>query len=230
MKKNYFFILFFLIIANSCDLIRIPSSLKKDFTICYSGKNTGLDTLINIHGYFRTTEERDRFGENHNTLHIVDTVYSYFMFFSDGVYLGLFSSRSKDLADFFDDVNECIKRKGRNCNFFRWYFWGYYTISGDTIIAQSINHVRSLNQLYSGVETKFIILDKNTLYIVERRRIGNNQSNRIALGYSKEKEDEQFYRVFGRQRVSSDTAKFVWLDEIPPSNCWLKKRRLFFCQ
>ena len=209
--------------------MRIPSVLKKDFTICYSGNNSRLDTKINLHGYYRTYEELDRFGENNNTLHKIDTFYSNFMFFPDGVYLGLFSSRSKNLTEFFNEVNECINSKGDNCNFFRYHYWGYYSVKGDTIIAQCINHVRSLNQFYSGEEFKYKIIDKNTLCLITRRRLGRNGSSQNASLSNEALADDKFYQAFGRKRITSETAEFIWLDVVPSSDCWLKKRRFRFC-
>jgi hypothetical protein len=228
-KCFYHLVFIFLILLSSCDLLRIPAALKKDFTICYSGENTGLDTIINLHGYYRTLEERDRFGENHNTLHIIDTFYSNFMFFPDGVHLGLFSSRSKDLTPFFNEANECINSKGDNCSFFSYHYWGYNCVKGDTIIAQHINHVRSLNQFYSGEEIKYKIIDKNTLYIISWRRLGLDESNQDATSFNMAIEDDKFFQAFGRERTTSATAEFIWLDVVPSSECWLKKRRFNFC-
>lgn len=85
----------------SCNSLWVPSSIKQNFTNCYSGEYTGLDTLINIQGYYKTFFEMDRYGYNAEYIHKIDSNYTYFLFFNDGIYLGLFSTRGEDYIDLF---------------------------------------------------------------------------------------------------------------------------------
>jgi hypothetical protein len=45
----------------------------------------------------------------------------------------------------------------------------------------------------------------------------------------KEQKERDFESFFGRKRAVSNTATFIPLKEIPPSDCWLKKKRWFWC-
>jgi len=57
----------------------IPKSIKKAFTYChYNGKYTGIDTLINIDGYYEEMSinkwPRTKISQNRLGYYIIDTV------------------------------------------------------------------------------------------------------------------------------------------------------------
>jgi hypothetical protein len=114
MKKiiTYIFFCCTIFVLVSCGT-PIKSLLKGNFTNYFDGKYTGLDTLLNTNGCYRTINT----NEDGNRL---------FIFYNDGTYGSriLFDFRKLiiNLDEKFDDVGA----------------WGHYYISGDTIKAQNI--------------------------------------------------------------------------------------------
>lgn len=214
----------------SCKSLCVSSYIKNNFTNCYDEKNTGLDTLININGYYTIMDGKDRYGYNAIYVHKIDTFYTCFMFFPKGLYLGLFSSGEKDLTSFFNEVNKCVEKKGTNCGFYKYYFWGKYQIEADTIITQSINRANSLNEFYNPWERKFQIINKNSLKLIASKPLHKTAPISLSTQIRQQEEEMRFEKIFGRKRIDSDTAFFVPLEEIPLSDyCWLKERRWFWC-
>lgn len=133
------------------------------------------------------------------------------------------------LIFFFKEVIECIEKEGTKCSFYRSYYWGIYEIISDTIITQSINHVRSLNQYYAGAEKKYLILDKNTIRLIESIPLNRTRQYSAYELSRRAMEEIEFEKVFERKRVDSDTARYVPLEKIPPSDCWLKRKQWLWC-
>ena len=65
----------------------VPKRHQNSFTFCYQDKDTGIDSLLNINGYFRLKETtRATYGLD-SSISIEDTSYYYIMFFRDGIFL-----------------------------------------------------------------------------------------------------------------------------------------------
>lgn len=90
----------------------------KDFTYLYTAEYTGLDTLINIDGYYVAQRECD------------STFFSVFMFYPDGLFTIATTSNVSDLQD-------CFERGGKS-NLCQYPSWGTYRIDGNTIKTQTI--------------------------------------------------------------------------------------------
>ena len=58
----------------SCTPYMVPHRIKREF-YCYNGQPTGIDSLININGYFTTREGID------------DTAFVNYIFFNDGIFI-----------------------------------------------------------------------------------------------------------------------------------------------
>jgi hypothetical protein len=77
MKSSFSFIVISLAISlifSSCGFIA-PREMKRNFKYCYDGKNTGIDSLINIHGYYSMGQLCDRYGINSEKEHVIDTFF-----------------------------------------------------------------------------------------------------------------------------------------------------------
>lgn len=127
--------------------------MKKHFENRLEGKNTGLDSLIRIDGYYSM-----------KNLDSKDTTYRFnFIFFNDGTYAAQFHPYALP---------------HKNCEYYDWdgypvfgpYAfrvgeWGVYQISHDTIKSQ----ILMLGACYvssSGYDRRFKIIDKQTLKYV----------------------------------------------------------------
>lgn len=113
MRNFYFTICILIIGLSACVTIK-----PKDFTYPYTKEYTGLDTLININGYYVTQRECD------------STFFSAFMFYPDGLFTIATASNISDLTDCFEN--------GGKSNFCQYPSWGTYRVTGDTIKTQTI--------------------------------------------------------------------------------------------
>jgi hypothetical protein len=132
-----------ILVCSSCGYYIVPEHIKQNFTYCYDGMDTGIDTLINIEGYFVQD-------------HIIR------IFYKDGIYvIGGFRT--------IDDFNEFIKKIESNrkamSNFHKWYTWGRYIICGDTIKLQAVERpvFGSTSSIWYSVKGKYKVLDRNTI-------------------------------------------------------------------
>ncbi len=90
----------------------------KDFAYPYTAQYTGLDTLINIDGYYVTQRECD------------STFFSVFMFYPDGLFTIATASNISGLGD-------CFANGGKS-NICQYPSWGTYRIEGNTIKTQTM--------------------------------------------------------------------------------------------
>ena len=159
--------------------LSIPKSLKNSFTYCYDGKYTGIDTLINIDGYYKEmflNRKSPTIGGflKDTSLYYIDTTYHYFMFYNNGLYVYNirdiyydYSSRKwvkKDVSSFLKDFSKNSEAIGAKS--FYGNSWGNYIISGDTIKVQRISKAMSLNDNWQMQETWYKIIDKNTILCI----------------------------------------------------------------
>ena len=131
-----------LIFATSC----VDLYIRENFTYLFDGKNTGIDTLLHVDGYFINLDAK-----------CSDYSDSKFMFYRDGTFTNcMFVNKFK---------NDNVKEETVSMIF----GWGRYIIEGDTIKAQT---VISPNGHYFGtiyfyklyvIEQWFKIINKDTL-------------------------------------------------------------------
>ncbi|MBN2728560.1 MAG: hypothetical protein JXR53_04985 [Bacteroidales bacterium] len=201
-RKNIISLFIIATVIWSCDIIRVPAYVKREFNNYYSATNKEYDTVINTQGYYRYVSD--------NRV----PYYTFIMFFPDGTFLGLFSSKNNLENDFFEHLlNNDNERNIKP--FLKHYYWGYYFIHEDTIEAISINHVISFNQYYDGISKDvFLINNERDLFLIAEKS-KNGKQNRF---------------VSTNKNNISYPAKltFISLSKLPPSDCWLKKKRWFW--
>lgn len=115
--KHLLAIIFFLsLFFYSCITIK-----PNDFTYLYNGQESGIETLIDINGYYITQRECD------------STFFSVFMFYPDGLFT---IATGSDLSE----VIRCFNSQTNNKNICKYPSWGTYKIAGDTIKTQTIRN------------------------------------------------------------------------------------------
>ncbi|MDU1891470.1 MAG: hypothetical protein E6767_12350 [Dysgonomonas sp.] len=144
MKKLFiYFLSFACLFCISC-----LSKKPQGFTYQYTGNYTGLDTLINIDGYYKVP---------YNSC-IDDKSHIYLMLYPDGL-LNTVAYTASDETELID----CFKYGGKNCAFVQ---WGTYWIRDDTLKIQKIMNTGLVAQ---GNVTYFynfqILPTKELLYI-----------------------------------------------------------------
>lgn len=149
MKKTYIIIAIAGILS-SCTIV--SKFIKpKSFTYLYDGKYTGIDTMINIKGYY----VNDSFDCP------IGIVTSKVMFYEDGIFC----------ATTADDIKNYLSSDGK----YRVENWGSYYLVGDTIKGQTINK-GPIDDIARTTTWEFKINSKNKITILKRERDDHLQS------------------------------------------------------
>ncbi|PXV62117.1 hypothetical protein CLV62_12272 [Dysgonomonas alginatilytica] len=154
MRKFYFAIFILIIGLSGCVTVK-----PKDFTYLYTAGYTGLDTLINIDGYYVAQRECD------------STFSSVFMFYPDGLFTIATTSDVSNLKDCFEN--------GGKSNLCQYPSWGTYRIEGNTIKTQTI---RQEGMGISTIFRDYEIGDAQTLINISDYVVPQNTN----LGYMKD--------------------------------------------
>lgn len=211
-RTKYFF--FILILLTSCiQSFIVPTKIKKRFTFCYDGKPTGLESKININGFYEMTDiwwNESGYGKTYNPRW--DTTQIDILFFNDGICaLGFgWHSYNQTGKQYLDSLAKTPNHLEINAS-----QKGVYRVFGDTIKVQVINDVRWAAPTWMAHEVWYKIVDRNTL-----KRLGSK-----AL-HNEKVEDMEIERT---SDINTDLAHFIPVDSLPSSDIWLKKEKWFLC-
>ena len=199
MKKAVFILIVFSGFAVSCS--SVSRSVKNAFTYCYEGRYTGIDTLINIEGYY--------------SLHPI------LIFYDNGLVVSPIYRDAEQLLrngfSFLQEETKNPKTINSKYSIFNFIECGSYIICGDTIKVQLIHKSSSINDSWSGYENWYKIIDRNTLLYIGRYILTTNQ---------KEKEFKEKYYPF----KGGSTSDFVPVQALPqPNYFWILKEKWFWC-
>ncbi|MDL2323158.1 hypothetical protein LJC52_04135 [Bacteroidales bacterium OttesenSCG-928-A17] len=206
----------------------IPKKIRNAFAFCYNNTYTGLDTLINIDGYFKeisTVKRSPTVGGflRDTTDYYIQTSYHCFLFYDNGLYV----YNIRDTNDKREEYNVSLyleeileNDKTEDAKVFYDNHWGSYIVSGDTIKVQRLHKSRSFNDFWSGSEIWYKIIDKNTIQFI----------NSIALT-TDEKEKERVRNDYLPSYLkSTGLSVFAPLVEKPSyENSWILKEKWFWC-
>ncbi len=95
--KKLNLLLLIVVICSSCGCNIVPQYIKQDFNYCYDGIDTGIDSLINIEGYYVLSDEND--------------FPSRLMFYRDGIYVDGFILSNPLQLQFEKMINKPNKLK-----------------------------------------------------------------------------------------------------------------------
>jgi hypothetical protein len=204
-----------LICFYSCAYWPVPQSYRLAMD-CYDSTYTGIDTLIEIHGYYRDMKVYDHTGwskkvEGQWVECGLDTFYLDFLFFKDGLWIYNFGGYGLPHADFLTMMAD----SGYTFALHRGFQQGIYKIFGDTIITQTIaDHG---GRVFGGLETKWKIIDKNTLLRVHSKQMVVAHIDRNNEAYQPKYIHDAY------------PAKFHYVEKMPVSSSWLKNEDWFWC-
>ena len=211
----------------------IPKSIKKAFTYChYNGKYTGIDTLINIDGYYEEMSinkwPRTKISQNRLGYYIIDTVGYYvdtthqrFMFYDNGLiaygltdgYYGGREHARKSISSFLKDFSE--NSEASRASYFYGNRWGSYIICGDTIKVQRFYKGMSLNDCWLAWESWYKVIDQNTI----------ERINFFSLPKKNEPSRPQY-----SERIGGHLPTFIPIPVKPTSDkSWILKEKWFWC-
>ncbi|MDR1793745.1 MAG: hypothetical protein LBR36_09990 [Bacteroidales bacterium] len=184
MKKIiYIFILFFGF--HSCHTTwEIDKNTKQQFTYRYDGKYSGLDTIINIKGYYQQTilyKRSKKAGDflKDTSVYEIDTIFYFLIFYDNGlcrINFDDFARQYNDNMDFIQLQTHWYPRniplffqkikKDLNAPYSLSFYndrWGVYRIFGDTIKIQALHERISLNDGWYIIKQQYKIIDMNTI-------------------------------------------------------------------
>ena len=199
MKKTILIIIAYACLASSCGA---PRRIKNAFTYCYTDTYTGIDTLINIDGYY--------------------SAHPSMIFYDNGLVVGPFGFgynmeqfRNNDTL-FLKEIAENPEAKYSK-TFYDFINCGSYVICGDTIKVQLIHKSYSMNDDWVGREFWYKIIDRDSLHFLDYFLITTNK---------KEKEFVKKYYPF----KGGLTKDFVSVPAKPPLDYyWILKEKWFWC-
>jgi|GEM_PF-1476635 len=213
MKKIVCFLLVMTSLT-SCVYFSVPSKLEKEFNFCYTNRYTGLDTLLNIEGYY-TVGIISNNSYHSGSIIETDTIYLSLLFYPDGMFVRNFDNYDTNISNYLSNV---VKYPGEGIfqSFHNWCSWGCYSIHGDTVKVMFMNHPSSPSPTWYVYENWFLIVDKNTIQRINTRRVYPTVNT-------------EFYNSLTKDQAIIP-ASFIAVDTIPNSNCWLKKEEWFWCK
>ena len=215
-------ILFF----TSCQYAVMPHRIQKELTYCYTNNNTGIDSLLNIKGYYSFNQDYSRVrGDSANSkkyrlgfVTCYKNICTNILFFKDGIIALGFFDYEQQIPEY---INEIYKRtlQGKKSQFYNYEFWGKYIIEDGIIKAQLTNRPSPLSATWMPFEIWFKIDDNTTIQLMASRYLHYTKSyqNKSNMDLVILKEDDYL------------PANFTPLEIELPSNTWLKNKKWFWC-
>lgn len=222
MRKTAY--LFFLLpLFVSCAHSPVPKYIKKQqFSYCYDEKNTGIDSLINIEGYYteKIIGKNDLFSKVYHSNREATMDFMNFMFYKNGICVFGFHNYGDSISSLFKEMRK-VKEKHYYYKGPTNLYWGVYRIYRDTIKLQVINRPSLMSPTWMAFEEWYKIIDKNTLQLVVHRRLDIDIENQG-------KDFQHPLEIVDTTKVLP--AKFESLEVIPYSEYnWLLKKKWFWC-
>jgi len=203
-----------MLVFHACWLGRNVTKAYKDaFIGCYAEKYTGMDTLINISGFYKEisiynrphSDYYDKHPNEYRVFYEIDTVQELIIFFDDGIFVRGFTN--------YEFLNSILTCPANQKYFEKSFNWGIYKINQDTLSMFCINYTtfgapeRQINKY------TYLIHNKETLKCLDHEWYSRN-------GCKME---------VGQDTIFDFPAQFEALKSLPNSDCWLKKNRWFWC-
>lgn len=199
----------------SCAYFSTPLRIRNGLKYCYNNEYNGIDTLLNIHGYYKCGIIIHEINSKGKYVPLQDTAFNRLMFFSDGTFVKNINSNGfNSIEEYFKEVNINPKDE-KSLAFFKWFYWGKYIICSDTLKIQYLNHPYTPSPTWVAYEDWFKIIDKNMIKWITSKKL----FPKSGIDY--------YDKIIERRTFLP--AKFIPLDIIPSSYCWLKEEKWFWC-
>lgn len=196
--------------------LMIPNDLKSSIKYCYNGELTGLDSIINIHGYYSMTFPFDKW-EIKEERYIKDTGTVNFIFYPNGLFLYQVHNYGEKMCDYLNRI-AYGKNQKETKNFYRYFWWGNYLVAQDTIKTYNYNPPGTMS--WAGSEIWYLINGDKTLSVIYASPIRPET-----------KEETEMYRDKRKENMMKmSKAKFHYIDSLPnPDYSWIVSAKWFKC-
>jgi len=215
--KSLFLLTFVLISISCAGLVDYPVPIRfKSSLNCYDSVYTGIDTLINIQGYYSSAYFRDNKGVygyvngKYQELN-PDTVFNNIIFFADGIFVDDISFRGLT-------VEQGLRKMSKEDKTFRYraYYHGTYEVKKDTIIVQYISP--GYGNVWFAREEGYKIIHNSKIQLCYTKH----------LALQKYEMKQELYQ--SKYYDNAPYSNFIYVDSIPKSDSWLKKEEWFWCK
>jgi len=221
--KNNSIIIFSILFVISCKYVyyTAPKEIKKGFIYKYDGKETHLDSLINIHGFYIGNSYYIGDMPWHDTVYLRGDM----IFFKDGIYTAdilsgvYYLHQYKNISEYFSVIYRDDSLKIPN-NFYERRIWGRYLLFDDTIKVQYVIRpkLQSSSTMWYAMELWYKIIDKDRILLIFEKPIGISKIEKLYY-YERKRNSKPIKRL-------PDT--FVSTEVLPSSNGWIKKEKWFW--
>ena len=222
-KMKRFGVIFFLsvfLISCKCFYYTTPIRIQQAFIYKYDGKETGIDSLININGYYKANgyvnEKNDTIYHGGNMMFFKDGMFTQDMFSRN--YYSKDISYLKDVPRFFQAVHQ-DDSLGISNPFYERPIWGRYLIFGDTIKLQYVIRpiLYSSDPSWYAMEMWYKVIDKNMIQEIFTKPIGISNMEKM-----------NYYEARKREHIILLPCTFVSTEILPSSNGWIKQKKWFW--
>ena len=196
--KKILIILLLSLISQSCS--SVPREIKRKFGLCYTGKDTDIESYIDINGYYTSS------GQS-GTIFFKDGI------FANYVYLNPEIHASDTCVNFVRVTNRSDNNKPRIDA--PGLHKGMYWIEGDTIKVRYLSHIGIIISGISFDEVWYKIIDRQTLEAIYYKSLLD-----INASY------EEWRPKPNKERI---LYRFHCTDSVSTSDNWLKKEKWFWC-
>lgn len=166
MKKFVVSLLCCLLLCSCISQLLHPYMFPLKEQEMYDGKNTGLSSKLNIDGYYVMEDYIDSIDGDRRSLGTNTNL----LFFEDGTFI-----RFRFEEEFLDTLQNMANIQLLP-NIMTWHNkpWvdvqGYYLLKNDTIVTKGFTYEQFVWEMERGV---YLIVDKNTIKLIEKERIYN---------------------------------------------------------
>lgn len=195
----------------------MPKNLKSSIKYCYNGTLSGLESKINIHGYYSMTFPFDKWDIKAEK-YVIDTSVVNFIFFSNGLFVYNIHNYNEDLSDYLGRIAINPDSKETK-DFYRHYWWGNYVVEHDTI--KTFSYDPPGTTAWGARELWFVINENNTL----------TESYAAPLEKETVVEKASVYEIREKNRMNLSSASFHYVDTLPnPNYSWIVSAKWFRCK
>ena len=208
------FLLFSLFFSfNSC--ASLPKYMRNAFTYCHNEKDTGIESLINIDGYYIIFYPGTGFWKGSDS----------YMFYKNGLFTmnlpGEYDSVKKQYDISLGLQETAENPNGEKAKRFYNKIWGSYIVCGDIIKIQYVDKPFPLSSTYGGEEW-FKVIDRNTLISINSMPLSTDKSDW-------QNYEHEYYKSI-RDEKRKYRAVFMPVPVKPnPDEAWILKEKWFWC-
>ncbi len=225
---KFLLLLIYISFFYSINYAALPKRIRNAFVYCHHNKETGIDSLINMNGYYRIScidtaivSNRKLFDSGAECISM--TSCNPFMFYPNGLFKMNLPVKYDSIYNQFDislGLQEIVENiKGNENKWFYYGLWGSYILCNDTIKIQYIDKPWPLSSTY-GREEWFKIINRDSLIHINSMPLSTDKSDW---------KNYENYKAIKNKKYQC-IAVFVPVVKKPtPENAWILKEKWFWC-